>query len=124
MSSITKRKGIFLSKDLEIRQLRKDNWELSNRIRAAEAKIIKLKYLEQTLRKKRNGDLPSETQYECIKQLNGELMKRVRSLELYNRELEWERFLWVTNGKEEGTKEVNQEGNEESDCASDGLHVE
>jgi hypothetical protein len=116
-SSITKKKGIFLSKDLAIRQLRKENWELNNRLRAAEAKIVKLKYLEQTMKKRREGDLPSETQYECIKQLNGELMKRVRSLE-------YEKFLWQTNGQEERAKEIDQEGDEESDQLSDGLHVE
>jgi hypothetical protein len=124
MSSITKRKGFFLSKDLEIRQLRKENWELNNRIRAAEAKIIKLKYLEQSMRKRRSGDLPMESQYECIKQLNEEFMKRIRSLEQTIRELEMDKFLLITNGKRETSKEVIEERNEESDSLSDGLHME
>jgi hypothetical protein len=107
----------MVSNGREVRRLRQENWELNNRLRAAESKIIELQYLRQTVKQRESGELPTELKYQALKLLNVELLQRIQKLEASLEALQH------SNGKEEASKEA-EEGSEESDIPSDGLYME
>jgi hypothetical protein len=101
-----------LSKDLLIKDLRKDNWTLNNKLRAAERRIIELTYLSQTVERRKSGQLPTELECKALRHLNQELIKRIQKVGDFA----------VLNGKEDEKQAT--EAREEGDQVSDGLCME
>jgi hypothetical protein len=101
-----------LSKELLIKDLRKDNWTLNNKLRAAERRIVDLTYLAQSVKGRKMGQLPTEVECAALKHLNEELIKRIQKLGDFA----------VLNGKE--AEKQATEAREAGDQTGDGLYVE
>jgi hypothetical protein len=96
-----------------IRRLRQENWELNNKLRAAEKRLVELTYVSRQISNRKEGYYPSEVVVKALKVLNDELIKRIQKAEPLSQ----------LNGEREKQEEAT-EANKESDQAGDGLYVE